>query len=43
MLDLEERLVDYNVLKDHKDNYSIENYNEINKVLSRKIDDPLLF
>ena len=43
MLDLEERLVDYNVLKDHKDNYSIENYNEINKVLSRKIDDSTAF
>lgn len=43
MLNLEERLVDYNFLKDYKDNCSIENYDEINKVLSRKIDDSTAF
>lgn len=43
MLNLEERLVDCNVLKDYKDNYSIENYGEINKVLSREIDDSTAF
>ena len=43
MLNLEGRLIDSNVLKDYKDNYSIENYGEINKVLSRKIDDSTAF
>lgn len=43
VLNLEERLVDCNVLKDYKDNYSIENYGEINKVLSREIDDSTAF
>ena len=43
MLNLEERLIDSNVLKDSKGNHSIENYDEINKVLSRKIDDSTAF
>ena len=43
MLNLEERLIDSNVLEDYKDNYSIEKYDEINKVLSRKIGDSTTF
>lgn len=43
MLNLEGRLIDSNVLKDYKGNCSIENYGEINKVLSRKIDDSTAF
>ena len=43
VLNLEERLVDCNVLKNYKDNCSIENYEEINKVLSREIDDSTAF
>ena len=44
MLNLEGRLlIDSNVLKDSKGNHSIENYGEINKVLSRKIDDSTAF
>jgi len=43
MLNLEERLIDSNDLNDYKDIYSIENYDKINKVLSRKIDDSTNF
>lgn len=43
MLNLEERLIDSNILKDYKDNYSIENYDEINKILAKKVENSIAF
>ncbi|MGR6836804.1 polysaccharide pyruvyl transferase family protein [Syntrophomonas erecta] len=43
MLNLEERLIDCNILKDYKGNHCIDNYEEINKVLSEKIEDSIAF
>lgn len=43
MLNLENRLIDYNTIKAYKDNYFIDNYNEINKVLGEKIDSSIAY
>ena len=43
MLNRENRLIDYNTIKAYKDNYFIDNYNEINKVLGEKIDSSIAY
>lgn len=43
MVNLQDRLIDINRLKNIKINYFIENYDEVNQLLNKKIDDSITF